>query len=135
MVDRQQKHRFEQLRLYRGTFYRHERFVREDRRSLGHGVNVAIKFEIREILQKFLAELVLGAQIFDVILAEMELFQKFYHLRKPRRDGKSAVVGNFSEKHIEICNIVLHSALIIAVRHGELIKVAQHGVVRVVLPE
>ena len=125
MVDRQQKHRFEQLRLYRGTFYRHERFVREDRRSLGHGVNVALKFEIREILQKFLAELVLGAQIFDVLLAEMELFQKFYHLRKPRRDGKSAVVGNFSEIQVKTCLHILFAGKQVPVSHGKFVKIAK----------
>ena len=42
-------------------------------------------------------------------------------------DSEATLVRNIAEKHIEIDNAVLITCLQIAVGHGELIKVTQHG--------
>ena len=46
-------------------------------------------------------------------------------------NGEAALVGNVTEKYIEIDNAVLITGLHVAVGHGELIKVTQHRQIQV----
>ena len=48
-------------------------------------------------------------------------------LLQTRRNGKAAAVGTLAEEHIEIADAVLVAPLKVAVAHGQLIEVAEHG--------
>ena len=48
-------------------------------------------------------------------------------------DGKAAVIGDLAEKDVEIGDLILHALIEIAVAHGELIKVAEHGHIQFVV--
>ena len=48
-------------------------------------------------------------------------------LLQTRRDGKAAFIGHLPEEQIKVCDLVLHAAFEVAVRHGQLIEIAEHG--------
>ncbi len=58
---------------------------------------------------------------------------EFCQLFQPRGDGEAAPVGHAAEKHVEVSDAVLHPLAEIAVGHGHLIKVKQHGQVQLLL--
>ena len=57
----------------------------------------------------------------------MQLLHIVDYLLKSGGNGKTAPVGNLSEKHIKVGYSVLHAVFKIAVAHGQLIEIAQHG--------
>ena len=101
--------------------------VGEHRGALGDGPDVTGEFEAPQKGQKFLAEAVLCAQIVDILLVEAQLLNVLHHLGQAGRDGKAALVGDGAVKHIKVADAVLQAGLKIAVGHGQLIEVAQHG--------
>ena len=69
----------------------------------------------------------LGAQVVNILLVEAQLLNVLHHLGQAGRDGKAALVGDGAVKHIKVADAVLQAGLKIAVGHGQLIEVAQHG--------
>ena len=68
MIDGKQDIGFYKLRLDSRCFYGKDRLVRENRRTLRYGVNIAGKSEVFEIFEKFFIKNLLDTQnlyIFD----------------------------------------------------------------------
>ena len=133
MVDGKQYHGFNKLSLHHRAADGYDRFVRENRRSLRHRPDIAGKTEMPQIIQKFLAEQGLGAEIFDILLGEGEVFQILDHLSDAGHDRQSAAVRNPAEEHVKIRGLIGSSVLKKAVGHGQFIKIGQKG--EVFLPE
>ena len=57
----------------------------------------------------------------------MEILDIVNQLAQARTDGEAALVRHVAEEHIEIGDMVLHLRLEIAVPHGQLIEVTEHG--------
>ena len=126
MVDGEQQHSLQQLRLNHRSANDHDRLVGEDRCALRHSPDIALKVEVCKIVQKLLAENSSAAQIVDILLIELQILHIVDELLQACKDGKAAIVRDFPEKHIEYRNGILLAALKIAVRHGQLIEVDEH---------
>ena len=126
MVDGEQQHGFQQLRLHHRAPDDHHGFVGKDRCALGYRPYIAFKMEVRQIVQELLAEDSPAPQVGNVLLIELQILHVVDELLQARKDGKAAIVRNFPEKHIKHRNGVLPPALEITIRHGELIKVNEH---------
>ena len=61
------------------------------------------------------------------LLVKAQVFDILHHLGKARRNGEAAPVRDGAVKHIEIAYAVGQTGLEIAVSHGQLIKIAEHG--------
>ena len=48
-------------------------------------------------------------------------------------DGEAAAIGHLAEKHVEIGDAVLAAGFKVAVAHGQLIKVAEHGHIQLLI--
>ena len=70
-----------------------------------------------------------AAQVSDILLGKVQVPDIVHGLLEPCRYGKAAVVRNGPVEQVEICYLVAKPGLEVAVAHGELIKVAEHGVV------
>ena len=57
----------------------------------------------------------------------MELLHIVHDLLQPCRDGVAALVGDAAVKNVKISDAIFHAVGQIAVAHGQLIEVAQHG--------
>lgn len=97
MIYRKQDIGFYKLCLDSRCFYGKDRLVRENRRTLRYGVNIAGKSEVFEIFEKFFIENLLTAKKFYIFGSKMKFFYIFDYLVKSCRNRKSAVVGNVSE--------------------------------------
>ena len=129
MVQLHQHIGLNKLCLNSGGTYRQNRLAGEDRGSLRNSPNIACKFESTQILQKLLSEAVFGAQISNVFLGEVQITNIFDHLLQTGCNGKAAAVRDTAEENIKVGDAILQRSLKIAVGHGELVKVEQHGVV------
>ena len=133
MVDGQQQEGFDQLCLNgRGTD-RQDRLLGENRRTLGNGPNIAGELEMRQVIQEFLAEQVPAPEILDVRRFETQFLDIVDDLLQAGGNGKSAAVGTLAVKHIEISDLIPVIFLEIAVGHGQLIEVTQHGQIDLVI--
>ena len=133
VVDGQQRECLDQLGFDgRGTHH-HQRLLGEHRCALGNGVDIAGKAEISEIVQKLLAEQVPAAEISDVLLGEMQVLDVVDQLLQSRCNGEAAAVGHLAEEHVEIGDAILAAGLEVAVAHGQLIEVTEHGHVQLFL--
>ena len=130
MVERQQQERFHELRLDGGCADGHDRLAREDRRALGHRPDIARKAEIAQIAEEILAENAAAAKIGNVVLVKMELLDIPHRLLQTGRNGEAAVVRHRPEKHVKVGDPILIAALEITVSHRQLIKIAEHGQIR-----
>ena len=108
-------------------------FPGEDGGALRYGPDVPGEVEGAQILQKLLREGVLGAQVGNVLLVEVEVPDVGDHLLQAGGNGEAAAVGDTAEKDIEIADLIGHAGLKIAVAHGQLVEVGEHGVVDVML--
>ena len=104
----------------------------EDGGALGHGPDVAGKAEVLQILQEFRGEAPLAPEVFDVLLVKAEVLDVVDDLGKPGGDGEAAPVGDAAEEHVKVAHPVLQAGLEVAVAHGQLVEVEQHGVIDVV---
>ena len=66
-------------------------------------------------------------EVCDVLLVKAQVFDILHHLGQARRNGEAAPVRDGAVKHIEIAYAVGQTGLEIAVSHGQLIKIAEHG--------
>ena len=126
MVDRRQKHRFDQLGLRSGAAHDNERLAGEDRRTFGDGPDVARKPEITEIVDEFVGEDLLRTHIFDIFGGKVQILQIFNGLLETGRDRKTAAVRYFAVKKIEISDFILQTVVQKAVGHGEFVEIGQH---------
>ena len=127
MVQDQQDIGLDKLRLDGGRTHRQDRLLREDGRTLRHGVDVAREAEALQIPQKALVEQLASAQIFDVLGGEVQILDILDDLLQTGRDGEAAVVRHVAVKDVKIADLILHPADEVAVAHGQLVKIAEHG--------
>ena len=127
MVDRQQHIGFDQLCLNGGGTNGQDGLIGEHRRTLGDGVDVTRKAEVAQVVQEILLKLPLAAQIGDVLLGEVELPDVLDDLLQASGDGEAAAVGHAAEEHVENHVLLVKAVAEIAVAHGDLIEVKEHG--------
>ena len=94
---------------------------------------VAGEAEVPQIVQKLLAEQVPATEIGDVLLGEVQVLDVVDQLLQTCRDGEAAAIGHLAEKHVEIGDALLAAGLKVAVAHGQLIEVTEHGHVQLFL--
>ena len=133
MIDAQQGVGFNELGLGGRSPDGDQGLPGEHRRPFRHCPHVAGKLKTAQIVQKILLEQVLAPEIGDVVLIEVQVLDVLRQLFQPRGDGEAAPVGHAAEKHVEVSDAVLHPLAEIAVGHGHLIKVKQHGQVQLLL--
>ena len=104
----------------------------EDGGTLRDGPDVAGKMELPQIVQEFRGEAVFAPKVFNILLVKMKVFDVADDLLQPGGDGEAAPIGDVAEEHVEVADAVLQPSLEIAVAHGQLVKVGEHGVVDVV---
>ena len=127
MVNGEQQEGFEQLGLDGRGADDHDGLAREHGRPLRHGVNIAGEAEGAQIFQKFLAENALAAQVRNVLLVKVQILDVFDELLEARRDGKAAAVRDRAEINVKIGDAIFEAGLEIAVAHGQLVEIAEHG--------
>ena len=130
MVKLEQHIGLDKLRLNCRRAHRHDRLARKHRSSLGNSPDVALEFEVFEVVQKFLGEHISAAQIFYVLGLEMQVLNVVNDLLKTCADGKAAHVGILAVKHIKIGDFILHVVVEISVAHRQLVIIAQHGQIK-----
>ena len=133
VVDGQQGERLDQLRLDGRCADHHQRLLGEHGRTLRNGVDIAGEVEVPQIVQKLLAEQVSPAEIGDVLLGEVQVLDVVDQLLQTCRDGEAAAIGHLAEEHVEIGDALLAAGLKVAVAHGQLIEVTEHGHVQLFL--
>lgn len=103
------------------------------RGSLRHGVDVAGEMEVLQIGQKFLAEKVPAPQIGNVLRREVQILNIIDQLLQTSGDGKAAAIRHPAEKDVKVGDMILVTAFKVAIAHGQLVKVAEHGHVQLFL--
>ena len=126
MVDREQHKGLDQLRFDRRRTNGQYRLVREHRRSLGNGKNIAGKAEIFEISEEILVKNTLGTQIVDIRVLKVQFLDIVDQLLQTGGDRKAAVIRHRAEEHVKIDGAFVKAVFEVTVGHGELIKVTEH---------
>ena len=101
--------------------------MRKYRSSLRHRPYITFKFKVSEIFKKIIAKDPLTPQEFDIFIGKFQILQICHKLFHTGHYGIASSVRNASEEHVEIGDVICHACLKIAVGHGELVKVCQHG--------
>ena len=107
MINEKQQHCFDKLRLNSGSAHRNQRLVWKNGSALGYRKDIALEFEIAKILQKLLVKNSLFAKKFDIIFIKMQIFDIPDNLLQTRANRETSVVGDASEKHVEIRDCIL----------------------------
>ena len=89
--------------------------------------------EVLQIGQKFLAEKVPAPQIGDVLRREVQILNIINQLLQTSGDGKAAAIRHPAEKDVKVGDMILVTAFKVAIAHGQLVKVAEHGHVQLFL--
>ena len=127
MVQHHQHIGLDELRLDRSCADGQERFPRKNDRPFRDCPDVARKVKSAQIGQKLLGKISLSAEEIEVLLGEFQIADIVHDLFESGDDRKAAVVGIFAVKDIKIDDFVLHPLCKIAVAHGQLVKIAEHG--------
>ena len=133
VVDGQQQEGLQQLGLDGGGPDGEDGLVGEHRGSFGDGVDVAGEAEVCQVVQKSLVEHVPAAEVLDVLRLKVEVLDILDDLLQPGGDGIAALVGHAAEVQVKVGDPVLVAGLEIAIAHGELVEVAQHGHVQLLV--
>ena len=132
MVQGQQHIGLHQLRLNGRGADGQDRLAGEHGSSLGHCVNIAGEMEVPEIGQEVLIEDLLSPQEFDILIVKVQLLNVLHHLLQACRNGKAAAIWNIPEENVKIGDLLAKALFEIAVAHGQLIKIAEHGKIALV---
>ncbi len=134
MIDGEQNHGFHHLCLDDGPLHLDNGLPRENRRPLRYGPDIALKLEMTKVVKKTGIEMTKFFQVSQILFTEMQIGKVFDQLLHSRHDGKATPLGNVTEEHIKDSGGIHHSLLEIGVRHGQFIKIRQHGQVDVLIP-
>ena len=63
----------------------------------------------------------------SVLLVKVQILDVFDELLEARRDGKAAAVRDRAEINVKIGDAIFEAGLEIAVAHGQLVEIAEHG--------
>ena len=133
MVDAQQGEGLDELGLGGGGADSHQRLAGEYRRPLRHGPHIPGEAECTQVVQKILLEQVFAAQIGDVFPVKVEIPDILHQLLQAGGNGEAAPIGHPAEEHVKIGDALPHPLTEIAVGHGHLVEVKQHGQVQSLL--
>ena len=126
MVDEGEQRRLDELRLPQGRAHGDYGFAGEHHRPFGHRLDVAGEPEIFERREELLAEDAERREIGDVLRRKVQLAYILDRLLETRRH-RVGVAAPAAVKEVERRAAHVHAALEIAVRHGQLIEVGEHG--------
>ena len=127
MIDAQKDHRLHKLRLQCRTAHGDQRLAVKDWRAFWNRPHIAGKFKIGQIVQKSFAEALLAAQESDILLGKFQFLEIIDDLFQTGHDSETAIIRYPAEKHIVISDLVRDPMLKIAISHGQLVKIGQHG--------
>ena len=130
MVQGEEDERLHKLGLDGGGPDGEDGLAGEHRGALRDSPDVAGESKVLQKGQEFLTEAPLAPQIGRVLLIEAQLLDVLHHLGQAGGDGKSPLVGDGAVEHVEVTDAVLQAGLEVAVGHGQLVEVAEHGQVR-----
>ena len=133
MVNGQKQEGFDQLRLDRRRTDSHDGLSGEDGRAFRNGPDITGELKIAQVGQEFLTEELSTTQIFNILGIEMQFLNVVDDLFQTGSNGKTAAIGTLTIEHIEISNAFLVTFLKITVGHGQLIEVAEHGQIDLVV--
>ena len=83
--------------------------------------------EILQIVQEALVKDAAAAEIGEVVLRKMQIADILDHLLQTCRNGKAAAVRNIAEEDVKIADLIRLPVHKVAVAHGQLVKIAEHG--------
>ena len=127
VVDTQQQVGLDELGLNSGGTDRQDGLIGEHGSTLGHCPDIAGEMEISQIRQELLAEELPATKVFDILRGEVQVLNVLDDLLQTGSDGKAAAIGTTAEEQIEIGNPVLIAGGKIALGHGQLVKITEHG--------
>ena len=127
VIDRHEHVGFNELCLDRPAANRHERLAGKNDRAFGDRPDVAFKVKVTQKVQKLLRKAVFAPQVGNIVLVKMQVVDIIHDLFQSRANGKAAVIRVVSVKDVEIDDFIAHAGFEIAVAHGKLIKIAEHG--------
>ena len=78
-------------------------------------------------MQKCFGETAAAAQVFDIFIGKVQVFKIVDQLFNACHDGITAAIRHATEKHVKICAAIRDPFFKIAMCHGKLVKVGQHG--------
>ena len=133
MVDGEEGEGLDELRLDRRGANHHQRLLGEHGRALGDGVDVAGEAEVLQIRKKFLGEHIAAAEVLNILVGEVQVLDVVDELLQTGCNGEAAAVGHLAEEYIEVGDAVLAAGFKVAVAHGQLVEVAEHGHVQLFL--
>ena len=133
MVDAQQHIGLDKLCLNGRCTDRDNRLIGENGRTLGNRPDIAGKLEICEVGKEFLAEHIAAAEIVDILRSKVQILNILNNLLQTCRNGEAAAVGTFPEEQVKVGNAVTVACGKIALAHGQLIVVAEHGEIQFIV--
>ena len=91
--------------------------------------NVTGELKMQQILQKRFGKDALSAQKIHILGRKAQILNIVDDLLQACGDSKAAAVRYVPEEDVEVADLLVHSGLEVAVAHGELVKVAEKGIV------
>ena len=130
VVDAQQQVGLNELGLDGGSADSDQGLLGKDHGALGHGPDIAGELEILQILQEGLGEEVPRPQVGDVLFGEVQLLDVADDLLQTGRDAEAAAVGATTEEQVEVGDAIFVAVFKVAVCHGQLVEITEHGQVQ-----
>ncbi|OIQ74721.1 hypothetical protein GALL_436230 [mine drainage metagenome] len=119
--------RFDQLRFAQRRDHAQDGFVGEERRALGHRVDVAAETQLGQTVDEAAVESGLMAQPVEFGAVEAQLLEHFQHLLEPGREQEIAPRGKAAHEELEHRGVV-HAGRVVGLQHRQLVQVGeQHG--------
>ena len=125
MIQRKKDVRFDKLRFDHGSADGQYRLSGKDHASLGDRPDVTRKAEGFEVVEKFLVEHLLRAQVFYIVLFKAQILKIATYPLESADYRISAGIRVLSEEHVEIRDPVAHIRMKIASSHGKLIEIRE----------
>ena len=125
MIYRKEYIGFHKLRFNNRGADGEDRLTREDYASLRNRPYISGEAKGAQIIEKFTVEDSLGAQIFDVVLAEAQILYIACDLLQSAGYRITAAVRIFAEKYVEVCDFVSHSRMEISAAHRDFVEIGQ----------
>ena len=90
-------------------------------------INIAGKTEVCKVLQEFLTKQFSAAQIFNIFLREVQIFNVMNDLFQSGSNGITAVTGIGTVKGIKNNSFIVVFVFKVALHHGKFVKVCEQG--------
>ena len=134
MVDRAEESSLKELCLHDRTSDLDKGFSREDNSSFRDGPDVTCEFEVPEIIDELIVEVIVCLEELQIPFGEVKVRQIIDNLLDTCHYGIAAVLGNIPEECVEINDSIAASVIKITVCHGQLIEIREHAHVGSFIP-